>query len=249
MSKSGQSSAVDPYPAEKSSASSHAPAESDRGLVPLHRLEAFSDAVFAFAVTLLVVSLEVPKSARELFAAARGFVAFGICFAFLMMFWIDHARFFKRYPLNDARTVTLNMLLLFVLLLYVYPLKFLFSMLSDTLLWGLPAAGIDSPTELRGLMVIYGLGFLALNLILLLMKRNVRSFSVRLALSPADQARLQGSIQRNAAGAAVAAGSVLVALFTLDNGLVCGCMYMSLGPINWLLGVRTRRRVQALGRL
>src|SRR5262244_3597689 len=44
------------------------------------RLEAFSDAVFAFALTLLVVSLEVPHSYRELMNLVRGFVPFAACF-------------------------------------------------------------------------------------------------------------------------------------------------------------------------
>lgn len=229
----------------------HAPeaathSEVNLGPVPLHRLETFSDAVFAFAVTLLVVSLEVPKSAQDLFIAARGFVAFGVCFVFLLMFWIDHAQFFRRFPLNDSRTVALNMLLLFVLLLYVYPLKFLFSMLADVLIWRLPFAGVQSLEEVRSLMAIYGLGFLAMNLILFLMKRNARRFVGMLGVTPTDGVWLQETSERNAAGAAVATASVLVALFTQDNGLVCGLLYVSLIPINRIIGARSRRRLRAL---
>src|ERR1700761_2332240 len=77
------------------------------------RLEAFSDAVFAFSVTLLVVSLEVPKTFRELMEAMRGFVAFGICFALLANVWYDHVRFFRRYGLQTPRVVFLNCVLLF----------------------------------------------------------------------------------------------------------------------------------------
>lgn len=60
------------------------------------RLEGFSDAVFAFAMTLLVLSLEVPKTFDELMQAMRGFAAFAICFVFLVGIWYSHYTLFRR---------------------------------------------------------------------------------------------------------------------------------------------------------
>src|ERR1700678_3660226 len=117
------------------------------------RLEGFTDAVFAFAVTLLVVSLEVPKTFPELFAAMHGFLAFGVCFALLANLWYQHYRFFRRYALENPWVVFLNCALLFFVLFYVYPLKFLFSVVFDG--YELEAA------ETRVLFTIWSLGYAA----------------------------------------------------------------------------------------
>src|ERR1700733_16327564 len=90
------------------------------------RLETFSDAVFAFAVTLIIVSLEVPKSFDELFETMKGFVSFGVCFALLFLIWNNQNIFFRRYGMVDAYITFLNGVLLFLVLIYTYPLKFLF---------------------------------------------------------------------------------------------------------------------------
>ena len=118
------------------------------------RLEHFSDAVFAFAVTLLVVSLEVPKSFPELVAALRGFVAFGACFAMLVLVWLFHCHFFRRYGLHDGWATFLNSLLLFFVLFFVYPLKFL----ASAMFTGTEPINAH---ELRTTFIIYGSGYAA----------------------------------------------------------------------------------------
>src|SRR5919199_2876399 len=137
------------------------------------RLEGFSDAVFAFAVTLLVVSLEVPQTFDELLVAMRGFFAFAICFALLFSVWHDHYKFFRRFGLRDNFTVYLNAALLFIVLFYVYPLKFLFTMLVDQWLGfeqkvHLPNGSVTDaiePAQWPLLLVIYGAGFVAVQLV------------------------------------------------------------------------------------
>src|SRR5262249_31622878 len=91
------------------------------------RVEGFSDAVFGFAVTLLVVSLEVPKTFDELLGMMRGLPAFAVSFALLFQIWWRHYRFFRKYDLEDGPVIALTGVLLFVVLFYVYPLKFLWS--------------------------------------------------------------------------------------------------------------------------
>src|SRR5688572_2471703 len=92
------------------------------------RIEAFSDAIFGFAITLLIVALEVPENYKALMESMGLFVPFAICFAILFVIWHSQNIFFRRYGLQDANTLILNAVLLFMCLFFVYPLKFLFSM-------------------------------------------------------------------------------------------------------------------------
>src|SRR5258707_8704630 len=90
------------------------------------RLDVFSDVIFGMALTLLVVSLQVPKGFGELRVAIREFFPIALCFTLFLLLWYAHSQFFRRFALYDRTTVILNSVLLFVVLFYVYPLKFLF---------------------------------------------------------------------------------------------------------------------------
>ena len=105
------------------------------------RVEGFTDAVFAFAVTLLVVALEVPHTYEGLLDVLRGFPAFVICFALLMTFWNAHFRFHRRYGFEDLFTRVMTMAILVLVLFFVYPLKFLFTMVTVNMF------GWHSPTR------------------------------------------------------------------------------------------------------
>jgi len=169
------------------------------------RLEGFSDAVFAFAVTLLVVSLEVPKTFHELMEAMRGFAAFGICFALLADVWFNHYRFFRRYGLQTTRAVFLNCVLLFFVLFYVYPLKFLF---ADVLTGG---GGIQAQ-DARTLFVIYGAGYAAVFLVLALLYLHAWRMRKELALDEVECLKTRHSLIDNLAMVIVGLSSAALAL-------------------------------------
>lgn len=53
------------------------------------------------------------------------FFAFTLTFAVLIMIWVEHYLFFRRYGIRDGYAITLNSVLLLLVLFYVYPFKFL----------------------------------------------------------------------------------------------------------------------------
>lgn len=97
------------------------------------RLENLTDAVFGFAITLLVIASEVPRSYVELQASMYDFVGFLFCAFLLLGIWNNHKNFFLYYGLKDGLSQSLNFIFLFVLLFYIYPLKYLFSFVGSGL--------------------------------------------------------------------------------------------------------------------
>lgn len=85
--------------------------------IEFSRIVAFSDGVFAIAITLLVLSLNVDDLRRDdlwqgIWDLRENFLAYGISFAVIGRFWLVHHRFFGEVTAFDGRLLTLNMLYL-----------------------------------------------------------------------------------------------------------------------------------------
>jgi uncharacterized membrane protein len=214
----------------------------------ISRLEAFSDAVFAFALTLLVVSLEVPHSYHELMLLVRGFIPFACCFAMLVWIWYEHSAFFSRFPLEDAPTVVLNACLLFVVLFYVYPLKYVMNMAFRSIA---PQPNLEAPAdaaEVGHLFVVYGLGYMAVFVIIALLYRRAWSKRRELGLAPEDVFDARMYAGAHLLSAAVGLLSVLWAsLAPRDWRVFAGLIYFLMGPVQTIYGMTTGRRRRARG--
>jgi uncharacterized membrane protein len=81
------------------------------------RIEAFSDGVFAIAITLMIFQIKVPVPGdlplfRQLVGLWPSYVSFFISFAFIGIMWINHHRLFTHIRRSDNLLLVLNLLLL-----------------------------------------------------------------------------------------------------------------------------------------
>ena len=213
------------------------------------RLEAFSDAVFAFSATLLVVSLEVPSTFSELVEDLYGFVAFGLSFGALVLIWAGHNSYFRRYGLEDNVTILLNAILLFVILFFVYPLKFLSQGFVGWVL-GFRSPGDATASvlagygELASLFILYGLGFVTIFTCFAFLHLHAKR---KLNLSGRRHFDAQTAFQYYAIYVFVGLVSVGVAWTRvgIEFGLP-GLTYALLGPLCAWHGIKRDRRRAAL---
>jgi uncharacterized membrane protein len=210
------------------------------------RIEGFSDAVFGFALTLLVVSLDVPKTFAELVHTMLGFPAFALCFLFLALIWNAHYKFCRRYGLDDGVTRFRTCLMLFVVLFYVYPLKFLFNFGFNGLFTPAPAGDIVmTRSQLAILMVIYGIGFAAVYLSLIFLQMH--AWRLRDALELSALERFDTRYQFTRWSILVAIGLVAAGIALLPWGWRwSGGTYLLLFPLLRAVRILHRRKRRQL---
>jgi uncharacterized membrane protein len=188
--------------------------------IEFSRIVAFSDGVFAIAITLLVLQLEVPDRIddlnRVLFDQRQDLLAYVISFAVIGRFWIVHHRFFASVTGFDGRLLALNLFYLG----WIALLPFSSDVLGDH---GGDAAAI----------VLYAINLSGVTLVGLLMAIDAR----RAGLSRVTDAEARDWRRRALTTAAVFLASIPVAVVAPH-----------VAPFLWLalfldpLGRRMRRR-------
>jgi uncharacterized membrane protein len=205
------------------------------------RLEGFSDAVFGFALTLLVVSLETPASFEELKGQMLGFVPFALMFAMVCWIWYEHNLFFRRYGLQDAFTVFLNAILLFVVLFYVYPLRFL----TSALVGGLVLHQKNVPDITRAnswlLMLMYSIGVLLIFSTFLLLHWHAWRQRAAIGLTPVEELQLQYRARSHGISAGIAIASLVILAILPSQAAWAGFIYGAMGPLHAWNGFRAGR--------
>ena len=206
------------------------------------RLEGFSDAVFGFALTLLVVSLETPQTVGALRDLMRGFLPFALTFAMVCWIWYEHNVFFRRYGLQDPWTAFLNSVLLFVVLFYVYPLKFMFDSMFAQFTAD-PALTQMTLPQLSRASAIYGLGFFVLFLIFTLLYRHAYRRRDELKLTPAEAFDVNAFALHHLSSAGVGLASMTFALLAPARvAFVAPMLFGLMGPLHWWLGNHNERK-------
>ena len=217
------------------------------------RLENFSDAVFALAITLLLISTSAPSNFDQIKKFVWELIPFCACMVLIVLIWHEHFVFYYRYGFRNTKVVVLNTLFLIIVMFYVYPLKFLCKLL---LLYPLALAfnqenilielsQMAKPADTAQLMTIYGIGAASIFLVLMLMYRYALKNSHLLQLNKIEAFDTHASMTSNLLMATVPLLSVVIAFLFRNSpwaGLISGVTYFLYMPIMFIYNFRRGKR-------
>jgi uncharacterized membrane protein len=155
------------------------------------RLEAFSDGVFAIAITLLVLDIHIPpvggNLADELGAQWPSYVAYAVSFLTIGIIWINHHAMIRRLKAVDHEILTLNLLLLLTVGLLPFTTALMAAYLKESQGEGLAAA-------------IYAGSFLLMSIVFAATNRAILFRKGHLMAEPIDPTTRRSVISRGVAG-------------------------------------------------
>lgn len=214
------------------------------------RIEVFSDAAFAFAVTMLVISWsEIPRNFDEIIVAMKGIPSFAASFAIMMVIWVEHRRWSQRFGLDDGVSTLLTLSLVFIVLIYVYPLKLIMDLMFTGFSrnWFPSSFDISSGRDVAGLVAFFGTGFCLVASVQLGLYLRVKSCAKALCLSQLELLLVQK--EQLILLVQIIAGLLTVAfalVFMSSIGYLAG-LVLSVIPIAVPLAtLRVRRKIQAV---
>lgn len=194
------------------------------------RLDSFTDAAFAFALSLLVIGgSEIPTSYDQLASAMANVPIFAIGFAIIGSFWYGHVRWRDYRGDGGVLSVVLTFTLVFLVLVYVPPLQ----AMSASFATFLGGSGTRFTGGIAGMFAIYGAGFMALSALLALLFWDAD----RHAATPDLHAPIRGEI---AVWSIMAATGLVSVLMTMSpstaqfSPFVYATLPISIGLCTWL---------------
>lgn len=209
------------------------------------RIEVFVDAAFAFALTMLVIAGDsVPGDLGEMLLALKGVPTFAATFLMLMLFWSAHRNWSRRFGIEDVTVMWLSGFFVFVMLVWVYPLKMVFGGMFEFFSAGwLPSqVSIESWYELRLLFVVYGSGFFFLSLTVIGLNAHALRLRDALRLNALEIHDARAEVIGWSSSSAISLLSVVLAI-TLPDGWVslAGFSYFLLAITGPVFGIRLGR--------
>jgi uncharacterized membrane protein len=187
------------------------------GMSP-NRLEAFSDGVFAIAITLLVLDIHVPDPistadlAHALGTQWPSYVAYAVSFLTIGIIWINHHAMIRRVKAVDHEILTLNLLLLLTVGLLPFTTALMAAYLKESQGESLAAA-------------IYAGSFLLMSIFFAATNRTILFRKDHLMAQPIDAAIRHSIITRGVAGLfPYLAATILAVVSPYVTLAICGAV-------------------------
>lgn len=195
------------------------------------RIETFVDAAFAFAFTMLVISIdEIPETVPELLNLSQDIPAFLISATIIGSIWVAHTVWSRTFGLQDRATLYLSLGLVMLVLIFVYPIKLMVQLSIAFLSGGALQQNLQimEVDDVINLMIYFGLGLMALSFILIALYQNSLRQREELVLSEYEVAFCKIACLTWAVVAATAMASSLAAPVLGDYLEWSGLVYFSL---------------------